>query len=170
MRLFRESGGGSLELAAGLNLNHGWLPFSVEFSNLKRLIARNHISVNRKVIGSDYSFLAKVASVAVGFPPMNGSDLSTSDVAARFGVSPITARLWCRRGLFPNAYEHPTPRGPVWMIPPSDLKGFDPPKKTGRPPKSATNGTARKKKAEPSPSSDGLVVVTRKRAAKKSSK
>ena len=29
-------------------------------------------------------------------------DLSTSDVAARFGVSPITARLWCRRGLFPK--------------------------------------------------------------------
>jgi hypothetical protein len=66
---------------------------------------------------------------------MNRGDLTTKDVAARLDVSPITARLWCRRGLFPNAYEQDTPRGSVWMIPESDLKGFEPPKKTGRPPK-----------------------------------
>lgn len=62
-------------------------------------------------------------------------DLTTADVARELGVSPITARLWCRRGLFPNAYELQTPRGPVWMIPARDLKGFEPPKRTGRPPK-----------------------------------
>lgn len=62
-------------------------------------------------------------------------ELSTSDLAAHFNVSPITARLWCRRGLFPNAREMPTPRGAVWMVPRGDLKGFEPPKRTGRPPK-----------------------------------
>jgi hypothetical protein len=40
-----------------------------------------------------------------------------------------------RRELFPNAYELETPRGTVWMIPEGDLKGFEPPKKTGRPSK-----------------------------------
>lgn len=66
---------------------------------------------------------------------MNRGDLTTKEVAAHFDVSPITARLWCRRGLFPNAYEQSTPRGSVWMIPKKDLEGFKPPKKTGRPPK-----------------------------------
>jgi hypothetical protein len=62
-------------------------------------------------------------------------DLSTSDVAERFNVTPTNARLWCRRGLFPNAYELETARGPVWVIPENDLAGFEPPKKTGRPPR-----------------------------------
>jgi hypothetical protein len=66
---------------------------------------------------------------------MNGQELTTAQVAERLGVSVVTVRLWCRRGLFPNAYEQQTPRGAVWMIPESDLKGFEPPKKTGRPPK-----------------------------------
>jgi predicted site-specific integrase-resolvase len=64
---------------------------------------------------------------------MSGQELTTAQVAERLGVSAVTARLWCRRGLFPNAYEQQTPRGAVWMIPESDLKGFEPPKKTGRP-------------------------------------
>ena len=66
---------------------------------------------------------------------MDTKDLTTADVAQRLGVSAITVRLWCRRGLFPYAREQATPRGPVWMIPESDLKGFAPPKRTGRPPK-----------------------------------
>ena len=74
------------------------------------------------------------------------ADLNTSEVAARFGVSPITARLWCRRGLFPNAYEQPTPRGPVWMVPERDLKGFEPPKRTGRPPKPKDERPPRKRR------------------------
>ena len=74
-------------------------------------------------------------------------DLSTSDVAARFGVSPITARLWCRRGLFPNAYELATLRGPVWMIPEGDLRGFEPPKKTGRPPGPKADGAQKAQRA-----------------------
>jgi hypothetical protein len=64
---------------------------------------------------------------------MNGENLTTSEVATRLNVSPITVRLWCRRGLLPNAYELDTPRGSVWMIPEGDLNGFEPPKKTGRP-------------------------------------
>lgn len=76
---------------------------------------------------------------------MNRGDLTTKDVAARLDVSPITARLWCRRGLFPNAYEQDTPRGSVWMIPARDLEGFEPPKKTGRPPKPKEEQEAEKR-------------------------
>jgi hypothetical protein len=72
-------------------------------------------------------------------------ELSTGDVAQRFNASPITVRLWCRRGLFPNAREVQETRGSVWKIPESDLKGFEPPKKTGRPPKSKANGTGGRK-------------------------
>lgn len=63
------------------------------------------------------------------------AELTTKQVAERYGVSPITVRLWCRRGLFPHAYEQATPRGAVWMIPERDLGKFVMPKKTGRPPK-----------------------------------
>ena len=59
-------------------------------------------------------------------------ELSTSEVAGRLGVSAITVRLWCRRGLFRNAREMPTPRGPVWVIPDTDLENFKAPK-LGRP-------------------------------------
>jgi hypothetical protein len=60
-------------------------------------------------------------------------DLTTNEVAAALKVSPVTARLWCRRGLFPNAYEERTPRGSVWRVPRSDLPSFVKPKPTGRP-------------------------------------
>jgi hypothetical protein len=75
---------------------------------------------------------------------MNEIDLSTAQVAERLGVSAITVRLWCRRGLFPNAYAMPTARGPLWVVPAGDLKGFEPPKKTGRPPKATGDPTAAK--------------------------
>jgi hypothetical protein len=63
------------------------------------------------------------------------ADLTTKEVAERYEVIDATVRLWRRRGLFPHAYELETPRGSVWMIPESDLEGFELPKKTGRPPK-----------------------------------
>ncbi len=63
------------------------------------------------------------------------TELTTAEVAQRTGASPITVRLWCRRGLFPHAREVQESRGSVWRIPESDLKGFEPPKPTGRPPK-----------------------------------
>lgn len=61
------------------------------------------------------------------------ADLTTKEVAVRYGVLDATVRLWRRRGLFPNAYEEQTPRGPVWKIPDGDLEGFQPPKRPGRP-------------------------------------
>jgi hypothetical protein len=65
---------------------------------------------------------------------MNDDELTTSQLANELGVTSATTRLWCRRGLFPNAYSMDTPRGDVWMIPKGDLEGFKPPKPTGRPP------------------------------------
>ncbi len=76
---------------------------------------------------------------------MNGTELSTGQVAERLGVIADTVRKWCRRGLFPNAREMDTPRGAVWMIPAGDLKGFEPPKKTGRPPKAKPEQNGKKK-------------------------
>ncbi len=92
---------------------------------------------------------------------MSKSDLTTSQVAERMSVSVHAVRFWIKRGLLPNAYEVEESRGSVWMIPEGDLKGFAPPKKTGRPPgkvstanKAATgaanakNGTLSKKKGK----------------------
>lgn len=73
------------------------------------------------------------------------ADLTTKEVAERYGVLDATVRLWRRRKLFPNAYELGTPRGTVWMIPEGDLKGFEPPKKTGRPPTKKASKKASKK-------------------------
>lgn len=61
------------------------------------------------------------------------ASLTTKQVAERYGVQAAAVRQWVRRGLLPNAYEQDTPRGKVWVIPEKDLKGFEPPKKTGRP-------------------------------------
>jgi hypothetical protein len=72
------------------------------------------------------------------------ADLTTKQVAERFGVLDATVRLWRRRLLFPNAYEEETPRGAVWKIPEEDLQGFEPPKKTGRPPKKASKKPSKK--------------------------
>jgi hypothetical protein len=73
-------------------------------------------------------------------------ELTTSEVAARMDASPITVRLWCRRGLFPNAREVQESRGSVWKIPASDLKDFKPPKPTGRPRTVKTEGVKPAKK------------------------
>ena len=61
-------------------------------------------------------------------------DKTTKEVAEILNVSPITVRLWCRQGKFPNAREEQTPRGAVWWIPDTDLKDFKKPS-TGRPKK-----------------------------------
>lgn len=65
---------------------------------------------------------------------MRKQALTPTDVAKRLKVSAITVRVWCRRGLFPNATVTETPRGPFWEIPESDLENFESPK-MGRPPK-----------------------------------
>lgn len=73
----------------------------------------------------------------MGYGARMVKELSTSEVAGRLGVSAITVRLWCRRRLFKNACELPTPRGPVWVIPITDLEGFEAPK-LGRPKKKSS--------------------------------
>lgn len=65
---------------------------------------------------------------------MSAGKLTTSQAAERLGVGKSTVNLWCRQGRFPNAESTDTPRGPVWLIPESDLKDFKPPT-MGRPPK-----------------------------------
>jgi len=84
------------------------------------------------------------------------ADLTTSEVATRLGKENRLVRLWCQQGRFPNARAEETPRGPVWYIPESDLKGFTAPT-MGRPPKAKT-GTAS--------GQDGRVIVTKKRGRK----
>jgi excisionase family DNA binding protein len=71
---------------------------------------------------------------------MAKNELTTSQAAARLGVGKSTVNLWCRQGRFPNARSEETPRGPVWVIPESDLAGFTPPA-MGRPPKPKAGAT-----------------------------
>ncbi len=82
------------------------------------------------------------------FPLMSKSDLTTSQVAERMNVSVHSVRFWIKRGLLPNAYEMEESRGNVWMIPEGDLRGFEPPKKTGRPPKAKPAQSSGKKKGK----------------------
>lgn len=63
---------------------------------------------------------------------MTSDELTTKELALRFEVSEGTARLWCLKGLFPNAYQEKTPYGFYWLVPESDLKDFKRPK-SGRP-------------------------------------
>jgi hypothetical protein len=55
--------------------------------------------------------------------------LTIAQVAERFDVAERTVRGWCQRGLFPHAVQGPkTGRGAIWLIPESDLEGFELPK------------------------------------------
>lgn len=76
---------------------------------------------------------------------MSKLDLTTAQVAERMNVTVHAVRFWIKRGLLPHAYEKEESRGTVWMIPESDLEGFEPPKKTGRPPKPKAEGAGKKK-------------------------
>ena len=51
--------------------------------------------------------------------------LTVREVAERLDVAPSTVRIWRIAGRFPNAQAEETPRGRVWYIPESDLKGFE---------------------------------------------
>jgi hypothetical protein len=56
-------------------------------------------------------------------------ELTTSELAERYGVGHSTARGWCVSGYFPNARLDETPRGSFWVVPESDLKGFVQPRR-----------------------------------------
>ena len=60
--------------------------------------------------------------------------LTVREVAEKLAANPGTVRMWCINKTFPGAVQEETLRGPVWLIPESDLKGFE---KRGRerPPK-----------------------------------
>ncbi len=74
--------------------------------------------------------------------------LTAAQVAERLDVGRSTVNLWCRQGRFPSARVERSPVGSYWLIPESDLKGFQPPKR-GRTPKAKpeqSNGKKRGKK------------------------
>jgi hypothetical protein len=54
--------------------------------------------------------------------------------AAGIDVGDSTVRLWATQGYFPNAVKHESPSGGFWMIPETELQGFEKPQR-GRPPK-----------------------------------
>jgi hypothetical protein len=56
--------------------------------------------------------------------PAKPALIGTSEVAKRLGVAQVTVNVWCLQRRFPNARREETPRGPVWLIPESDLKDF----------------------------------------------
>jgi predicted NAD/FAD-binding protein len=65
-------------------------------------------------------------------------ELTTSQVADRLKVKPVTVRKWLAENLFPNARREDTPRGAVWYIPVEDVNGFVKPTR-GRPFKDKDN-------------------------------
>lgn len=76
---------------------------------------------------------------------MSKSLLTAAQVAAKLGVSSVTVRVWCRRGLFPHAELKETEFGSGWLIPNSDLEGFESPK-MGRPSKPRDEASKARKK------------------------
>ena len=74
---------------------------------------------------------------------MANSELTSTQVAERLEVAPATVRLWCSQGKFKHARLVEHPRGDYWVIPESDLVGFEKPK-MGRPPKPKANGAGKK--------------------------
>jgi hypothetical protein len=81
-------------------------------------------------------------------------------------VSVHAVRFWIKRGLLPNAYEVEESRGTVWRIPEGDLKGFAPPKKTGRPPGKASTAA----KAATQPANGSNAALTAAKAKKRGKK
>jgi hypothetical protein len=68
--------------------------------------------------------------------------LTVRDVAERLDANPGTVRMWCINKTFPNAVQEETLRGPIWLIPESDLAGFEK-RGPGRPPKAAPASESR---------------------------
>jgi hypothetical protein len=70
--------------------------------------------------------------------------LTVREVAERLDANPGTVRMWCINKTFPNAVQEQTLRGPVWLIPASDLEGFER-RGRGRPAKKAKEATKKAK-------------------------
>jgi hypothetical protein len=72
--------------------------------------------------------------------------LTVREVAEKVDANPGTVRMWCINKTFPNAVQEETLRGPVWLIPESDLQGFEK-RGRGRPPKDKSSDKKRGRKA-----------------------
>jgi excisionase family DNA binding protein len=70
--------------------------------------------------------------------------LTTQEVAEQLGVAYQTVMAWIYQGKFPGAKKEETPRGDYYLIPQSDVTGFEKPKR-GRPANPPANGTGGKK-------------------------
>ena len=73
--------------------------------------------------------------------------MTVKEVAAVLNAGESSVRMWCVEGKFPHAEYVQSPRGAYWMIPESDLKGFEK-RGPGRPPKPSeetSNGNGKKK-------------------------
>ncbi len=97
----------------------------------------------------------------------NETMLKVPEIAELLDVLSSTVRLWCRSGRFPNAVQEETLRGPVWLIPESDLNGFKK-RGRGRPPKPPAG--AEKAATGGASASNGPSPRAQKRAAKKRGK
>lgn len=60
--------------------------------------------------------------------------MTTQQVADELEVAYQTVMAWIYQGKFPNAHKEETPRGVYYLIPQSDVKRFEKPKR-GRPTK-----------------------------------
>ncbi len=99
--------------------------------------------------------------------------LTTREVAERIDANPGTVRMWCINGTFPNAEQQETPRGPIWLIPETDLQEFKR-RGPGRPPKKAAEetdqvegpadeATPKRRPAKRSPAKKATMRISRKR-------
>lgn len=74
--------------------------------------------------------------------------LTTKEVAEKYGVKQITVRVWCEKDVFKNAYKETSPRGDFWQIPELDLEGFKPQLRRGRPASNNPSKAALAKRAQ----------------------
>ncbi len=135
-------------LRAGASLRIAWRETFSEAGRLKMeaLLVRKHqprLNVNllprpAKVMSAPLSRSAAVdSSLAV---------MTVREVAEKLDANPGTVRMWCINKTFSNAVQEETLRGPVWLIPESDLKDFEK-RGRGRPPNSSKKA-AKKRSAK----------------------
>jgi hypothetical protein len=81
------------------------------------------------------------------------NELTVSEIASRYSVEKRIVLGWIQRGILPNARKEQSPFGvEFWLVPETDLEGFEPQKRRGRPkatnPSKATLAKRRQRKQE----------------------
>lgn len=69
--------------------------------------------------------------------------LTVREAAQRLNAAQVSVRMWASQGRFPGARKESTPFGDFWVIPESDLDGFQM-GTAGRPPKPGSKPRKRK--------------------------